>query len=442
MSNEKLKSMHDQIDKIHQCATDEVNADVLHRFIDEQESELTTLRAKLERLPADWATDSSLKTWFPFTADTLDELDDENRTLRAELEQLRAYKAECEGQEPIAYIYPWDAEKLKTTECFVQAFSIPVGCPEGESTFKLYAHTTPSDRVADRPMAAQEKADLIMGFVNQIAAAYEAGFTPYPYMTLQQLHRVAQHHVKDELGLDVDDFTKSFGVDLFDKCRSISAGWDKPSVPAYGPSEHDVYLWFQESTIVHHIEEDGGHISKRAMYLAKKACEFAMLSASPAPTVPAPDGWKLVPIVPTRAMWDAVNKLDDEMAAGGYDGKGCSIEQVWDCLLSASPESIISHSVKWFFTKDKLPIPDETVWVCVKNKNKPDGIWLHDICSHDGESWAKRTDTWEDIVAWAYPVDPFSESPAPDSDDNGCGCSDCEAGFPCEFSKAAPDSEG
>lgn len=50
-----------------------------------------------------------------------------------------------------------------------------------------------------------------------------------------------------------------------------------------------------------------------------------------------PAGWKLVPIEPTREMWVAVNKLDDEMAAGSYDGKGASIEQVWNCLVDAAP---------------------------------------------------------------------------------------------------------
>jgi hypothetical protein len=53
--------------------------------------------------------------------------------------------------------------------------------------------------------------------------------------------------------------------------------------------------------------------------------------------VRVPEGWKLVPVEPTREMWEAVNKLDDEMAAGGYDGKGCSIEQAWNCLLDFAP---------------------------------------------------------------------------------------------------------
>lgn len=55
-------------------------------------------------------------------------------------------------------------------------------------------------------------------------------------------------------------------------------------------------------------------------------------------TIPA--GWKLVPIEPTRKMWDAVNKLDDEMAAGAYDGKGASIEQIWACLVDAAPSCL------------------------------------------------------------------------------------------------------
>ncbi|EHK65953.1 hypothetical protein [Achromobacter arsenitoxydans] len=49
--------------------------------------------------------------------------------------------------------------------------------------------------------------------------------------------------------------------------------------------------------------------------------------------------WKLVPVEPTPEMWAAVNKLDDEMAAGSYDGKGASIEQVWNCLVDAAPSA-------------------------------------------------------------------------------------------------------
>ena len=57
----------------------------------------------------------------------------------------------------------------------------------------------------------------------------------------------------------------------------------------------------------------------------------------PAQQEPVNEGWKLVPVEPTEDMWKAVNKLDDEMAAGSYDGTGCSIEQAWHCLLDAAP---------------------------------------------------------------------------------------------------------
>lgn len=49
--------------------------------------------------------------------------------------------------------------------------------------------------------------------------------------------------------------------------------------------------------------------------------------------------WKLVPVEPTDEMWAAVNKLDDQMAAGGYDGKGASIEQAWNCLVETAPDA-------------------------------------------------------------------------------------------------------
>ncbi len=40
-------------------------------------------------------------------------------------------------QEPIAHMYPWDLERFQNEETFAQAFSIPVGCPDGR-TVPLY----------------------------------------------------------------------------------------------------------------------------------------------------------------------------------------------------------------------------------------------------------------------------------------------------------------
>lgn len=57
-----------------------------------------------------------------------------------------------------------------------------------------------------------------------------------------------------------------------------------------------------------------------------------------------PVGWKLVPIEPTKEMWAAANKIDDEMAAGGFDGKGCTIEQAWNAMLVAAPAAPVDKA--------------------------------------------------------------------------------------------------
>ena len=72
---------------------------------------------------------------------------------------------------------------------------------------------------------------------------------------------------------------------------------------------------------------------------------FAVRDLAAPPQEQAP-GWVLVPIEPTREMWAAVNKLDDEMAAGSYDGKGCSIEQAWQCLLDHAPAAPSQEQAK------------------------------------------------------------------------------------------------
>jgi hypothetical protein len=70
---------------------------------------------------------------------------------------------------------------------------------------------------------------------------------------------------------------------------------------------------------------------------ASKVDDWEVWQVARASALLPPAGWKLVPIVITREMWAAVNKLDDEMAGGNHDGRGCTIEQAWDCLLDAVP---------------------------------------------------------------------------------------------------------
>lgn len=109
-------------------------------------------------------------------------------------------------------------------------------------------------------------------------------------------------------------------------------------LPVDGPSELQVYRWFQESTINHHIEEDGSHISKRAMFVAKKAWGAAVESLS-APMPPSAEqhthwcnkcGYKGFFIVHDNCPYSALR--DPQIFIHGYS-KEKSIEKAVKGLI-------------------------------------------------------------------------------------------------------------
>ena len=57
---------------------------------------------------------------------------------------------------------------------------------------------------------------------------------------------------------------------------------------------------------------------------------------------------------------------------------------------------------RWRKVSEELPPVNELVIVRVRNKNKPDGIYLYDVCyiDEDTNSWGDRLHTWEDIAEW------------------------------------------
>lgn len=59
---------------------------------------------------------------------------------------------------------------------------------------------------------------------------------------------------------------------------------------------------------------------------------------------------------------------------------------------------------RWRKVSEELPPVNELVVVRVRNKNKPDGIYLYDVCYIDDgtNSWGDRLHTWEDIIEWKY----------------------------------------
>lgn len=109
----------------------------------------------------------------------------------------------------------------------------------------------------------------------------------------------------------------------------------KMSLNGRGTASNVFPQWLDQRWVSFVYAEDDAHIGMHAR-IAQLEAERDQLRAE-LEQVRVPEGWKLVPVEPTREMWAAVNKLDDEMAAGGYDGKGCSIEQAWNCLLDFVP---------------------------------------------------------------------------------------------------------
>ena len=59
---------------------------------------------------------------------------------------------------------------------------------------------------------------------------------------------------------------------------------------------------------------------------------------------------------------------------------------------------------RWRKVSEELPPVNELVIVSVRNKNKPDGVYLYDVCYIDEgtNSWGDRLHTWEDITEWKY----------------------------------------
>jgi hypothetical protein len=78
---------------------------------------------------------------------------------------------------------------------------------------------------------------------------------------------------------------------------------------------------------------------------------------------------------------------------------------IWTCS-----KILGEFMIEWISVEKKLPPPDTIVWICVKNKNKSDGIWLYDVCWHTGDEWGEREHTWETIIYWAFPTPPKSSN--------------------------------
>lgn len=76
-------------------------------------------------------------------------------------------------------------------------------------------------------------------------------------------------------------------------------------------------------------------------------------------------------------------------------------QYVSDTTFADAYRAIVYYH-RWRKVSEELPPANELVVVRVRNKNKPDGIYLYDVCyiDEDTNSWGDRLHTWEDIVEW------------------------------------------
>ena len=64
----------------------------------------------------------------------------------------------------------------------------------------------------------QMKADAINEFVSTMIGAHDAGFTGGNSLTLQQLHRIAQCHIRDNYGIDMPNIVEQWGQETAELC--------------------------------------------------------------------------------------------------------------------------------------------------------------------------------------------------------------------------------
>lgn len=131
--------------------------DELRTQIKELEKERDELRAKLDRLPADWHEDSSLETWFPYTAQEIRKLEKEREARgRAErdlaeadeemakrLHELIAARRERDqaraDEEGERYLRIGAEEKLRATRAEVERLRLELVAAERERDNALVA---------------------------------------------------------------------------------------------------------------------------------------------------------------------------------------------------------------------------------------------------------------------------------------------------------------
>lgn len=113
-----------------------------------------------------------------------------------------------------------------------------------------------------------QKAKAIESFVGTMIGAFESGFTQSNVLTLQQLHRIMQHHCKDEFNIDMPSITEVWGEEIAIACAAPTE-----ETPEQSPAEFecDAINRFVSSEFPQRfVDYDGDAIAEKAKkYIAR-----------------------------------------------------------------------------------------------------------------------------------------------------------------------------
>lgn len=74
-------------------------------------------------------------------------------------------------------------------------------------------------KASDADIAVKDAATKsVMGFVNSMIGAFESGFVDDNKLTLAELYRVAQHHLRDNYGSEIPNMRDAWGDETYKSC--------------------------------------------------------------------------------------------------------------------------------------------------------------------------------------------------------------------------------
>jgi hypothetical protein len=247
--------------------------------------------------------------------------------METELEYLRAQLKSAQEQEPIAYCYPLDAENLQTTECSAEVYSIPVGCPDGESTFALYAAPVPAIKIESKLVGFMDPNDgSIMKLQICNDESEKLGITFDPTLSAYSMPVYAG----SVPAMPIQDDTCG--------CSDCEEGFPCAASKAMPiPKQEPIYMWQMDG-------DEGWIVCTKEWFEDIKhtnATRIVYTDPQPSQAAAIPVGFVLVPLEPNPAQQAAgaqAVRIDTTVI-----NKMFTANRVYREMLSAAPKLAIEH---------------------------------------------------------------------------------------------------